>query len=66
MELNELENLLNINFFVNMSTEGIQKNMDCYVNKNSKTCLVIGQHKCELLYEDRSLEYNKCLLEVYS
>lgn len=65
IERYEMDDLLNINFFVNISTEGIQKNMDCFVNKNKETCLVIGQQKCKIENSDPSPQYKECLLEAY-
>ena len=40
--LEDLENLLEMKLFSNMSTEAIEENMDCHVNGNTELCLRRG------------------------
>jgi hypothetical protein len=46
--VSDLENLLEVKFFSNVTTSSIQTNMDCYVNDNKQVCLNLEARKCDL------------------
>lgn len=49
-KLSDIDNLVHVKFFANVTTKEIQKNMDCFVNNNIEVCRNLGAQKCELKY----------------
>lgn len=50
--LEDLENLLEVKMFANMSTQPIERSMDCHVNNNKQVCLNDGAKKCDFTIKE--------------
>lgn len=73
-KMKDINNFVHVKFFANISTEEVQKNMDCYVNNNTQVCRNLDAQKCELKYRKDSnnknkqefYEYRTCIKSVYT
>ena len=49
----DLEKLLEVKFFANVSTSSVLRSMDCHVNGNKQVCINQEARKCELKYPEK-------------